>query len=66
MDVVTLSRILGHANPSITLDKYGHTLEEHKKHSVNRMGDIYQHTAQQRMAVLAEAQPAGPEMTWSW
>ena len=66
MDVVTLSRILGHANPSITLDKYGHTLEEHKKRSVNQMGDIYQHTAQQRMAVLEEAQTTGPELTWSW
>ena len=66
MDVVTLSRILGHANPSITLDKYGHTLEEHKKRSVNQMGDIYQHTAQQRMAVLEEAQSSGPELTWSW
>lgn len=66
MDVVTLSRILGHANPSITLDKYGHTLEEHKKRSVNQMGDIYQHTAQQRMAVLEEAQTTGSELTWSW
>ena len=66
MDVVTLSRILGHANPSITLDKYGHTLEEHKKRSVNQMGDIYQHTAQQRMAVLEEAQSSVPELTWGW
>ena len=66
MDVVTLSRILGHANPSITLDKYGHTLEEHKKRSVNQMGDIYQHTAQQRMAVLEEAQSPVPELTWGW
>ena len=53
-------------NPSITLDKYGHTLEEHKKRSVNQMGDIYQHTAQQRMAVLEEAQSSVPELTWGW
>lgn len=31
MDVVTVSRLLGHANPSITLDKYGHALDDHKR-----------------------------------
>lgn len=31
MDVVTVSRLLGHASPSITLDKYGHALDDHKK-----------------------------------
>jgi len=41
MDVVTLSRLLGHATPSITLDKYGHALDDHKRTSVEKLGDIY-------------------------
>ena len=41
MDVVTLSRLLGHANPSITMDKYGHALEDHKRSSVQKLGQIY-------------------------
>lgn len=41
MDVVTLSKLLGHANPSITLDKYGHALNEHQRISVERLGDLY-------------------------
>ena len=36
MDVVTLSRLLGHANPSITMDKYGHALDDHKRASVEK------------------------------
>ena len=41
MDVVTLSRLLGHANPSITLDKYGHALNDHQRASVEKLGDLY-------------------------
>ena len=41
MDVVTLSRLLGHATPSITLDKYGHALDDHKRASMEKLGDIY-------------------------
>ena len=41
MDVVTLSRLLGHANPSVTMDKYGHALEDHKRSSVQKLGQIY-------------------------
>lgn len=62
-DVVTLSRILGHANPSITLDKYGHAQEEQKKRSINQMGDIYQHTTEQRLAAQ-EAEIAAPKLSW--
>lgn len=40
MDVVTLSRLLGHANPSITMDKYGHALDDHKRASIGKLGDI--------------------------
>ena len=63
MDVVTLSRILGHANPSITLDKYGHAQEEQKKRSINQMGDIYQHTTEQQLAAQ-EAEIALPKLSW--
>lgn len=42
MDVVTLSRLLGHATPSITLDKYGHALDDHKRASVEKLGGVYQ------------------------
>ena len=41
MDVVALSRLLGHANPSITLDKYGHALDDHKKESVEKLDTLY-------------------------
>lgn len=41
MDVVALSRILGHASPSITLDKYGHALAEHKRTSMEKLGGLY-------------------------
>ncbi len=41
MDVVTLSRLLGHASPSITLDKYGHALDDQKKRSVEKLNEIY-------------------------
>ena len=44
MDVVTLSRLLGHANPSITLDKYGHALDDHKKASIGKLGELYSGT----------------------
>ena len=41
MDVVTLSRLLGHANPSITMDKYGHALDDHKRSSIGKLGGLY-------------------------
>ena len=41
MDVVTVSRLLGHATPSITLDKYGHALDDHKRVSVEKLDGIY-------------------------
>ncbi len=42
MDVVTLARLLGHANPSITLDKYGHALSDHQRSSVEKLDGLYQ------------------------
>ena len=41
MDVVTVSRLLGHASPSITLDKYGHALSDHQRMSVEKIGSLY-------------------------
>jgi len=41
MDVVVLSRLLGHATPSITLDKYGHALDDHKRSSVEKLSSVY-------------------------
>ncbi len=41
MDVVTLSRLLEHATPSVTLDKYGHALDDHKRTSVEKLGGVY-------------------------
>ena len=38
MDVKTLSEILGHQNPSVTLKRYTHSLMEHKKEMMNRLG----------------------------
>ena len=41
MDVKTLSEILGHKNPSITLMRYTHSLLEHKKSLMNKLGKIF-------------------------
>ena len=40
MDVKTLSEILGHKNPTITLNRYAHSLVEHKKEMMNRIGKL--------------------------
>jgi integrase len=42
MDIKTLSEILGHASPVITLKKYAHVLDEHKRKSMERMTAVYQ------------------------
>lgn len=39
-DVKTLSEILGHANASITLKKYAHSLDEHKRQSMEMLGRL--------------------------
>ena len=41
VDVKTLSEILGHKNPTITLNRYAHSLMEHKKDMMNRLGKLY-------------------------
>jgi integrase len=40
MDVKTLSEILGHKNPTVTLNRYAHSLMDHKKAMMNRLGSI--------------------------
>ena len=41
MDVKTLSEILGHKNPTVTLNRYAHSLMEHKKDMMNRLGKLF-------------------------
>lgn len=41
MDIKTLSEILGHKNPSITLKRYTHSMLEHKKQMMNRVGNLF-------------------------
>ena len=40
MDINTLSDILGHAQPSTTLNMYGHSLDEQKRHEMNKFNAI--------------------------
>ena len=40
MDVKTLSEILGHKSPTVTLNRYAHSLMEHKKDMMNRLGKL--------------------------
>ena len=40
MDVKTLSEILGHKNPTVTLNRYAHSLMEHKKEMMNKLGRL--------------------------
>lgn len=42
MDVKTLSEILGHKNPAITLNRYVHSLMDHKRSMMNRLGKLLQ------------------------
>lgn len=37
MDIATLSSLLGHAQTSTTLNKYGHALPNHKRSSMEKM-----------------------------
>lgn len=45
MDVKTLSEILGHKNATITLNRYAHSLMDHKKDMMNRLGRLYKNDA---------------------
>ncbi|WP_066456850.1 tyrosine-type recombinase/integrase [Anaerotruncus rubiinfantis] len=41
IDILVLSKIMGHSNPETTLKLYGHILSEHKRNSMLRVGTIY-------------------------
>ncbi len=41
MDVKTLSEILGHKSAPITLNRYAHSLMDHKKNMMNRLGKLF-------------------------
>lgn len=41
-DVKTLSEVLGHADATITLKTYAHSLDEHKRRSMERLGELRQ------------------------
>lgn len=41
MDVKTLSEILGHKNATVTLNRYAHSLSEHKANMMNRLGKLF-------------------------
>jgi len=41
MDIYALSKILGHAKPTITLSRYAHLLPEHKRDSMNKLSGMY-------------------------
>ena len=40
MDVKTLSEILGHKNSTVTLNRYAHSLMEHKADMMNKLGKL--------------------------
>lgn len=40
MDIKTLSDILGHKSPTITLNRYAHSLIEHKRDMMNQLGKL--------------------------
>ena len=38
--IKTLAEILGHKNPTVTLNRYAHSLMEHKADMMNRLGKL--------------------------
>ena len=40
IDVKTLSEFLGHKSPTITLNRYAHSMAEHKKEMMNKLGKL--------------------------
>lgn len=40
MDIKTLSEILGHKNPSVTLSRYAHSFMDHKRVMMNKVGNF--------------------------
>lgn len=42
MDIKTLSELLGHKNAAVTLNRYAHSLMEHKSAMMNKLGKLLQ------------------------
>ncbi len=42
MDVRTLSELMGHTDPTVTLRRYAHSMMEHKRMMMNKLGKIFQ------------------------
>lgn len=42
VDVKTLSEILGHKNPNVTLKRYAHSMTDHKREMMNKIGNLLQ------------------------
>lgn len=40
-DIYVLSKLLGHAQPSTTLNKYGHALPDHKRECIQKLEAVY-------------------------
>ena len=41
MDIKTLSEILGHKSATVTLNKYAHSMMEHKQNSMDKLGMLF-------------------------
>ena len=41
MDYKTLSAILGHYSVAFTMDTYVHSMDEHKRHEMDKMNDMF-------------------------
>ena len=41
MDYKTLSAILGHYSVAFTMDTYVHSMDEHKRHEMDKMDDMF-------------------------
>jgi len=46
VDIKTLSEILGHASASITMNLYAHSLSEHKKKEMERLGKLFNYPSE--------------------
>ena len=54
MDVKTLSEILGHKNATVTLNRYAHSLVEHKQEMMNVLGKLIYATQSKSRVTVSE------------
>lgn len=62
MDVKVLSALLGHADASTTLNKYGHALPDHKRESMEKMNQYYNAIQRQPGVFIADAKAKDDEL----